>query len=77
MRTALTSRQRDFTAAIVSLTRQRGGIAPTLAELAAELDVSLSRASQLADACQARGVVAREKRIARSIRVVKPTKAGS
>lgn len=73
MREVLSQRQRDFTRAVATLTRRRG-IPPTLSELAAELAVSLPRAAQLADACQARGAITREPRVARSIRVLQPTK---
>lgn len=65
----LTPRQRDFARAVATLTEQRG-IPPTLAEVAAELAVSLPRSAQLAEACQARGAVTRERRVARSLRVV-------
>ena len=65
----LTRRQCDFTRAVGTLTRRRG-IPPTLAEVAAEMEVSEARAIQLADSCQARGAVKRERRVARSLRVV-------
>lgn len=65
----LTTRQGDFVRALDVLTRRRG-IAPTLAEIAEEIGVSLPRAAQLAAACQARGAVSRERRVARSLRVV-------
>lgn len=74
MRDPLSPRQRDFARAVSTLTRRRG-IPPTLAEVAKEISVSLPRAVQLADACQSRGVVSRERRVARSLRVVRPTKA--
>jgi SOS-response transcriptional repressor LexA len=73
----LSPRQRDFTRAVGSLTKRRRGLPPTLAEVAAELAVSTQRAAQLADACAARGVVIRERRVARSLRVVRPTRAKS
>jgi SOS-response transcriptional repressor LexA len=69
----LSPRQRDFATAVATLTKQRG-IPPTLAELAKELSVSLPRAAQLADACQSRGAVSRERRVARSFRVIQPTR---
>jgi SOS-response transcriptional repressor LexA len=72
----LSPRQRDFAHAVAALTKRRG-IPPTLAEVAKEISVSLPRAVQLADACQSRGVVSRERRVARSLRVVRPTKASS
>lgn len=72
----LSPRQRDFARAITTLTKRRG-LPPTLAEVAAELTVSIQRAAQLADACAARGVVARERRVARSLRLVRPTRAKS
>ena len=72
----LSPRQRDFTRAVSALTKSRG-IPPTLAEVAAELTVSIQRAAQLADACAARGVVIRERRVARSLRLVRPTRAKS
>jgi SOS-response transcriptional repressor LexA len=73
----ISQRQRDFARAVAVLTKRRG-FPPTLAELAIELAVSLPRAAQLADACQARGAVTREPRVARSLRVVvQPTKGKS
>jgi hypothetical protein len=69
MTESLTPRQRDFTQTVAALSRRRG-IPPTLAEVAAELEVSLARSIQLADQCQARGVVTRERRVARSLRVI-------
>ncbi len=66
---ALSPRQRDFTRAVSALTKRRG-IPPTLSELAEELSVSLPRSAQLAEECQARGAVTRERRVARSLRVV-------
>ena len=74
MQNPLSPRQRDFARAVSSLTKRRG-IPPTLAEVAKEISVSLPRAVQLADACQSRGVVSRERRVSRSLRVVRPTKA--
>lgn len=74
MQDPLSPRQRDFARAVSTLTKRRG-IPPTLAEVAKEISVSLPRAVQLADACQSRGVVSRERRVARSLRVVRPTKA--
>lgn len=76
MQNPLSPRQRDFARAVTTLTKRRG-IPPTLAEVAKEISVSLPRAVQLADACQSRGVVSRERRVARSLRVVGPTKAFS
>ena len=69
MTESLTPRQRDFTQTVAALSRRRG-IPPTLAEVAAELEISLARSVQLADQCQARGLVTRERRVARSLRVV-------
>jgi hypothetical protein len=74
MQNPLSPRQRDFARAVKILTKRRG-IPPTLAEVAKEISVSLPRAVQLADACQSRGAVSRERRVARSLRVVRPTKA--
>jgi SOS-response transcriptional repressor LexA len=76
MRDPLSQRQRDFTKAVATLTKRRG-IPPTLTEIADELGISLQRSAQLAAACVARGVVSRERRVARSLRVVKPAKASS
>jgi SOS-response transcriptional repressor LexA len=67
----LTQRQRDFARAVATLTRRRG-IPPTLSELAEELGVSLQRAATLAADCEARGAVSRERRVARSLRLVEP-----
>lgn len=72
----LSRRQRDFARAVATLAKRRG-LPPTLAEVAAELTVSIQRAAQLADVCAARGVVIRERRVARSLRVVRPTRAKS
>lgn len=72
----LSPRQKDFTRAVSILTRRRG-LPPTLAEIARELDVSVQRADQLATACAARGAVVREPRVARGIRVVRPTRSPS
>jgi len=69
MSESLTPRQRDFTQTVAALSRRRG-IPPTLAEVAAEMEISEARAIQLADSCQARGAVKRERRVARSLRVV-------
>lgn len=65
----LTRRQCDFARAVGTLTRRRG-IPPTIKEVAAELEISEARAIQLADSCQARGAVTRERRVARSLRLV-------
>ena len=72
----LSPRQRDFARAVSTLTKRRG-LPPTLAEVAAELAVSIQRAAQLADACAVLGVVLRERRVARSLRVVRPARAKS
>lgn len=69
-------RQRDFAHAVATLAKRRG-IPPTLSEVADEIAVSLPRAAQLAAACQARGIVTREPRVARSLRAVNPTKSKS
>lgn len=69
----LSRRQRDFARAVGTMTKRRG-FPPTLAEIAKELSVSLPRAVQLADACQSRGVVSRERRVARSLRVLRTSK---
>lgn len=73
MNERLSPRQRDFTRAVAALAKQRG-IPPTLRELAAELGVSVPRVATLADACESRGAVTRERRVARSIRVAQPGK---
>lgn len=65
----LTRRQCDFARAVGTLTRRRG-IPPTLAEVAAEMEICEAKAIQLADSCQTRGLVTRERRVARSLRVV-------
>lgn len=72
----LSPRRRDFTRAVSTLTKRRG-FPPTLAEVAKEIAVSLPRAAQLAAVCEARGAVSRERRVARSLRVVRPTRASS
>jgi len=72
----LSPRQRDFARAVATLTKRRG-FPPTLSELAKELAVSLPRAAQLADACQSRGAVSKERRVARSLRVIPATKVAS
>jgi SOS-response transcriptional repressor LexA len=69
MRQELSPRQLDFTRAVVELTRRRG-IPPTLAEIGDELGVTLQRAAALAAECEARGAIARERRVARSLRVL-------
>lgn len=74
MKNPLSPRQRDFVRAVESLTKRRG-IPPTLSEAANELTVSLARAAQLAAACEERGAITRERRVARSLRVVRPKKA--
>ncbi len=76
MKNTPSPRQRDFARAVAALAKRRG-IPPTLAEVAAEIEVSLPRAAQLAAACQTRGLVTREPRVARSLRVTRPTKAPS
>ena len=76
MKNLLSERQKDFARAVSGLTKKRG-IPPTLIELAGELNVSLARAAQLAAACEARGVVTRERRVARSLRVVSSTSSRS
>lgn len=76
MADSLSPRQRDFARAVSILTKRRG-LPPTLAEVAAELAVSIQRVSQLATVCEARGAVTRERRVARSLRVVRPTRAKS
>jgi SOS-response transcriptional repressor LexA len=76
MNNSLSPRQQAFARAVRTLTSRRG-IPPTLGEIGVELGVSLARAAQLAAACQARGVVTREPRIARSLRVVSSTSSRS
>jgi hypothetical protein len=71
---ALSRRQKDFARAVATLTRRRG-IPPTLSELAVELGVSLQRAATLAADCEARGAVSRERRVARSLRLVEPARS--
>jgi hypothetical protein len=64
----LTPRMRDLVNAVDTLTKARG-IPPSLTEVAAKMGVHPSRAGQLAVAAEARGGLARDPRIPRSMRV--------
>lgn len=66
----LTRRQRDLVHAVESLTAERG-YPPTMREVAVRLGVNATRATHLAEAAQARGVLTHDRRVARSWRVVK------
>lgn len=67
------SRERQLLEAIDRLTTDCG-YPPTMRELAPELGVSLTRIAQLMAACEQAGFIQRAPRVARSYRVVWPTK---
>lgn len=67
----LSERQQAFVDAVDRLTRTNG-YAPTIREVADVLGVCVTRAHDLAWACERHGTVAREPRIPRSLRVVPP-----
>jgi SOS-response transcriptional repressor LexA len=66
----LSRRQRELVLAVETLTAERG-YPPTMREVAARLGVNATRATYLAEAAQARGALAHDRRVARSWRVVK------
>lgn len=70
----MSPRQQALVAAINHLTDKRG-FPPSVAELARELGVSKTRVEQLALACQQRGVISHERRVARSWRVLPRAKS--
>ena len=68
--TTLTARQAALVEAVDLLTTERG-FAPSLAELASEIGVSICRAKTLADVAVKRGFLLHDPRVARSWRVVR------
>lgn len=68
----LTPRQSDFISAIQELSRQ--GFPPSLSEIAARLEISLTRTAALGRECEERGAARHEPRIPRSWRIVSPAR---
>lgn len=68
--TMLSPRQRQLCDTIERLSAARG-FPPSLSEIAAEMRIDTSRASQLAHTAAAKGALHHEPRVARSWRVVK------
>lgn len=66
----LSPRQKQLCETIETLTAARG-FSPSVRELARTMNVSIARVSQLVASSEAKGAVAREPGLARSIRVVK------
>jgi SOS-response transcriptional repressor LexA len=66
----MSPKQQALILAISRLTSSRG-FPPSTAELAKELGVSKTRVEQLAIACQQQGAISRERRVARSWRVLR------
>jgi repressor LexA len=64
----LSKRQEQLCRTIETLTADRG-FPPSVREIAAAMGVHASRAAQLVRTAEARGAVAREPRVARSLRV--------
>lgn len=69
---SLTPRQLQCLRAIESFSQSRG-YAPSAVEVAANLGVHASRASALFDTLARKGWITREPRVARGIRVVRPS----
>jgi len=65
----MSPKQAALVAAIRRLTDSRG-FPPSVEELASDLGVSKTRIEQLAAVCQAKGVLSRERRVARSWRIL-------
>jgi repressor LexA len=72
----LTPRQRQFLGIIEQLTRARG-FPPTVKEASRALGLHPSRGATLVWTLARKGVLTREPRIPRSLRVVRPAKACS
>lgn len=75
-RDPLSPRQRQLIATVERLTADRG-FPPTLAEAARDMGIHPSRVHQLAISTERKGFLAREPRVARSWRVVKPAVAAA
>jgi SOS-response transcriptional repressor LexA len=68
----LSPRQREILDLIPTLTRERG-IPPSFGEIGERLGIHVSRVRQIAISLQRRGLVVREPRVARSLRLASPT----
>lgn len=69
----LSARQEQLCQTIEKLTTARGGVPPSMREVAAEMRLHPSRIGQLAATTAAKGALVREPRAARAWRVVKPS----
>lgn len=71
-----TRRQRDVLNYIERYQAERGGVSPTMAEIAAHLGTSLSRGrvAELLKGLEARGLIRRLKYRARAIEIIRPVK---
>lgn len=69
----LSPRQAQLIATVEALTAARG-FSPSVREIAAAMNVSLSRAAQLVTSTAAKGALTHEPGVARSIRVTKSDK---
>jgi len=68
----LSRRQQELCDVIERLAAKRGGIAPSVREVAVEMNLHPSRIAQLAATTAAKGRLVREPRVARAWRVVRP-----